>query len=608
MPLSHLSLSIRLGNEWLPAARLEGDGGSATPPFAARWSGSREISLSLRRLDGQSFAPEAYRVEVAVPLRNYAHTVVPDCGRHYVNTAKGLDIRSGAFGVHAANAGHPFFALADESGRFWFAFGIPSAAGEVRCRRVLPRISSSKAMVGGDDLLALSFEWDAEPGARPEWRLEFFVAGREKTWFHALRRYTAGIRKREKIVYPSHPEAWTPAWCTWTAFSSDDMTAKRVLENAAIARDLGMGSVILDDGWFGPGLDSEMTLNLGDYEPDPTKFPDLPATVQAIQAMDLKAILWHAPLCIARTSRRWTTMQKYAIWQDGKEFTSVNGLAQLCPACPDVRRYVEEETARLFREYGVDGLKVDLYNCLPTRRCESTLHAHDIPDGVAAVDATMAGQWAAALRAKPDALFELKQDYGNVRLCRHGTMLRAGDTGYDVNTNLRRCFYNQAYAPCVHNDYFVSDYALPPSAFALAMLRMLTAGVPTFGSDLTRLSPAHRAVIRAWLAFYRAELPIFQTPREPQDNSLAVWQGGTRSRKWVSAWVDAREIQLPPAPTIFVMNGTPHDHLYVRVDRKRRVHATLLDHRLREVSRRSLTLADGTLLPVPQGGMARLES
>lgn len=519
--------------------------------------------------------PDGFRVEVAVPLRNYAHVVVPDCGRHYVNTAKGLDIRSGAFGVHAANAGHPFFALADEAGKFWFAFGILNAAGEVRCRRVLPRISSRKAMVGGDDLLALAFEWDGS--AWPE----FFVTGKEKTWFHALRRFATKIRQRENIRYPVQDEAWQPAWCTWTAFSSDDMTGKRVVENARIAHELGIRTVTLDDGWFGPGLDSELELNFGDYRPDPKKFPDLQGTVRELQAIGHKVLLWHAPLCVARSSPVWPKLQRWAI----HEFTSVNGLAQLCPACPEVRAYVESETHRLLRDYGVDGLKVDLYNCLPTRRCDSPHHSHDITDPVAAVDATMAAQWAAARRVNPNALFELKQDYGNVRLCRHGSMLRAGDTAYDVNTNLRRCFYNQAYAACVHNDYFVSDAFLSPAMWKLVMIRMLTAGVPTFGNDLTRLTGAQKNVIREWLDFYRQELAMFRQPREPQDNSLGVWQGGDRRRAWVSAWSEAREIKLPAAKTIFVMNATAHDELYVRLPGKRVVR-----------------------LPVPSGGRVVLES
>lgn len=574
-PLVHLIVFARSGQTWLPAARLDANGGKAIAPFTAKWTGDIRLALG-----HPNFKLDGLRVEVAVPLRNYSYSVVPDCGRHYVNTSKGLDIRSGAFGVHAANAGHPFFALSDEAGKFWFAFGILNAAGEVRCRRVLPRISSRKAMVGGDDLLALSFEWDTS-----DWQVDFFATGREKTWFHALRRYTTGIREAEQLQYPQQDEVWEPAWCNWTAFSSDDMTGPRLVENARIAYDLGIRAVTIDDGWFGPGLDSEMELNFGDYRPDPKKFSDLPATVREIQQIGHRVLLWHAPLCVARTSPVWPKLQRWAMHVDGQEFTSVNGLQQLCPACPEVRAYVQSETERMLRDYGVDGLKVDLYNCLPTRRCDSKHHAHDVADPVMAVDATMEAQWAAARRVKPDVIFELKQDYGNARLCRHGSMVRAGDTAYDVNTNLRRCFYVQAYAQAVLNDYFVSDAFISPHALRLAMIRMLTAGVPAFGNDMTRLTAAQRKVIREWLDFYRQELPMFREKREPQDNSLGVWQGGNRQRAWVSAWADAREIKLPAAKTVFVMNATAHDELYVRLPGKKVVR-----------------------LPVPSGGRVVLES
>src|SRR5690606_2062915 len=190
------------------------------------------------------------------------------------------------------------------------------------------------------------------------------------------------------------------------------------------------------DGWFGPGRDDDRrVINHGDFTPAPLKFPDLPRTVSELQALGLHVLLWHAPLCVAPQSRAASTLGHLLMQHGGKRYTSVNGLHQLCPACPQVREHVARETQRLLRDYGADGLKVDLYNCLPVAPCDSTEHEHDIDDPVLAVEATMAAQWQAARQVKPDALIELKQDYGAVRLVRHGTMLRGGDAGYDVDTN-----------------------------------------------------------------------------------------------------------------------------------------------------------------------------
>jgi hypothetical protein len=385
------------------------------------------------------------------------------------------------------------------------------------------------------------------------------------------------------------------------------MTAQRVLDNARVARELGVGTVILDDGWFGTGLDDDHgALNLGDYEPDPRKFPDLRGHVADLQALGLKVLLWHAPLCVAPSSRTYGRLRQLLIHQHGREFVSVNGLGMLCPACPEVRQYVADETRRLFAAYGVDGLKADLYNCLPVGPCESTAHSHDVADGVGAVEAVMEAQWAAAREARPDALVELKQDYASVRLARYGTMVRAGDTAYDVDTNCRRCFYAQAYAPCVHNDYFVTSRHATPRAVALAMIRMLAAGVPTFGGDWLTTPAEQQNIIRAWLDLYRRKIGIFRLPREPQTNDLSAWQGGNAVEAWVAAIWNGREIRLPEAGSVVVMNGTDRDDLYLRLPHPSHAEIETVDFRGRSAGQSRMRVTDGGRVAIPSGGRAEI--
>jgi hypothetical protein len=297
-------------------------------------------------------------------------------------------------------------------------------------------------------------------------------------------------------------------------------------------------------------------------------------------------------------------MRHLLIHRDGHEFVSVNGMAMLCPSSPEVRQYVTDETVRLMRTWGVDGLKADLYNCLPIGSCASSTHSHDIPDGVDAVEAVMAAQWQAARSVRPDALMELKQDYGNVRLGRHGTMVRAGDTAYDVDTNSRRCFYLQAFAPCVHNDYFVTSDRAEPRAVALAMVRMLTGGVPTFGNDMETLPERLRNVMRAWLDFYNVNLEMFRLPREPQTNDLSCWQGGDAACAWVSAIWQCREVCLPVSRRVFLLNGTGRDNLRVLLSAPLSVQINVLDMTGRVMDSRRLVIKDGDLLQVPSGGWA----
>ncbi len=596
-----LSAAVEVDGKWCEVGGWSEQGEGE---FTSDWSAADTIIARIRRADGAPFRADRIRVKLTSALLNYAHVVVPDCGRHYVLSRLAFMIRAPLYRVSGQNAGFPFFALADEGGDFMLGFGIVNAPGEVRIHRIEPLISTRKALVGGDDRLTQHFEWAGPDEEVAELEVEVFASDDEPTWFHALRKYTDAIKRRENLSYPDNPDAWLPTWCTWPAWVSDEMCGRTVLENARIAKDLGIGTIILDDGWFGAGLDTEAeALNLGDYAPDPSKFEDLSALIAQMQEMGLKVMLWFASLPLARTSKAYEKLRKYVMYQDGEEYTSVNGLAMLCPACRDVRTYVADQIEHLLKTYKPDGFKVDLYNCLPHDLCTSTHHEHDVHDAVAAVEATMKELWERAVSIKPDVLIELKQDYGNVRLIRHGTMVRAGDTAYDLDTNTWRCGYAQGYAPVVHNDYLITSRHTTPRAMGLLMIRMLMSGVPTFGLHFPKFSHQCREVIKAWLNFYHENLDMFKTPRQPQNNDFSVWEGGTEELSWVIAYRYAREVKLPSAKRLFLINGTSADDLYLKLDGEREVHIVEYDNRLQKTSERDQTLRNPTPLPIRSGGM-----
>lgn len=586
---------------WQSAGGIGPD--APVPSLDATWREGRRPCVSI----GAAAPVTKLRAVVSVPLLNFAHVVGPDCGRHYVMGNKSLDIRRVKLRISGQMVGHPFLALAGEGGEFLFAFGILLGAIDVEAYRILPTISKRNAMVGGDEFLTIAFEWEQPSGVDGRWQVSFLAARDQPTWFHALREYSGLIRMREAVIQPHNDAAWDATWCTWTAFSSATMNTENVLANARHARDLGIKTIILDDGWFGPGLDDDgdQPLNIGDYYPDPAKFPDLPKLVRDMQALGMRVLLWHAPLCVANTSQVYPRMQQYLMRFNGREFYSSNDLAQLCPANPHVRAYVYDEIDRMLRTYGVDGFKLDLFNCLPPGRCECATHEHDIADSVQAVAELLSGIWERVRRHNPNALVELKQDYGNTQFAQYGTMVRAGDTAYDADTNARRCFYTQAVAQCVHNDYLVTSVHTDPDAMALLMIRSLTAGVPTFGLDLDRIGPALRGVIGWWLAFYDRHRAIFQTPREPQNNDLSVWEGGKEDVRWVSAIFTAASVTIPDARRVYVLNGTSRNSLFVGI--KRPMHCRVVrqnDHEgLEKTWHRMIGSAE---LSIPSGAVVEL--
>lgn len=570
------------------------------------------VQLSLQRTDGREMDIDFIEFEMTTPLLNYAKIILPDSGREFLFKSRACFLRSAPSGVSAPNDGFPFLGFTDQAGKVSAAFGLVSYTHESRCYCVEPKISARKAMLGGADWTIMRFRAPTE-GWRygKTCRLDetVFVGAGYKSWFHALRAYAGHFRREHKVVYPVPAAAWEPTWCTWTAWCSDLMTRERVMDNARLAKKLGMGAVILDDGWFGPGLDTDdRPLNIGDYGPDPAKIPDILGLVREIQALDLKVMLWYAPTCIATTSQTYGRMGQHVIHSGGKPVTAPNGFQNLCPCNPDVRRYICEETARMLDEYGADGFKVDLYNTLPTTPCDHT-HEHDERSMIEGVRRLMREMWEVIIARKPEALVELKQNYANPIGAQYGTMVRAGDTAYDMDTNLERCEYIQAYGAVVHNDYLACSTEDSPRDVAIMMIKMLTAGVPTFSLDLPKQTPATLRVIKAWLAFYRERLALWALPREPQAALMDVWQMGNRKETVVSAVMTATEVQVPEAAVWWLLNGTGRTGFYLRCKGgARRVQVTEYDASVRKKTQRRIVLQDRTWLEVAPGGCVRIEN
>ena len=572
--------------------------------------GSETVAFSVERLDGKEMDVDCLEVRFTVPMLNFSKVVLPDSGREYLFKDKALFLRSQVTHVSAPNNGHPFVALVDQLGTVVYSFGLVSCFRESTCRCTDPRLSDRNAMLGGHDLMTLSFRLPSEGwryGRTPRIEETVYRGSDSPTWFHALRQYTRICRRHHRVEYPSSRRALLPTWCTWTAWCSDQLTEQSVLDNAQIARELGIKSVILDDGWFGPGLDTDdRPLNIGDYFPDPEKFRDLKALVGRLHKSEMDVLLWYAPTCISPDSRAFRQLADSTIECNSNRVLAPNGFYNLCPCNPAVRRHVRAEIVRMLQDYGVDGFKVDLYNTLPATPCDAE-HEHDCESMIEGVHRMMRESWEELRLLRPRGVLELKQNYGNVLAARYGTMVRAGDTAYDIDTNLQRCAYIQAYAPVAHNDYLACSVHDDPVDLAVMMIKQITGGVPTFSMDLTKQPADSLNVIRAWLDFYRSRMPLWSRPRAPQDAHLNVWELGDRRTAILSAVCAATEVRVPEREEVIVFNGTGRDELYLRSGKDWTAKITCRDHLLRNLGTRRKRISDGQSVSVPVGGSVTLE-
>jgi alpha-galactosidase len=233
--------------------------------------------------------------------------------------------------------------------------------------------------------------------------LRSFVAVHHGDYFATLRQYAAIMRAQGLQVPAAPADAFEPIWCAWGYGQS--FTPDQVFESLPVVKQLGFRWATLDDGW---------QVALGDWTPNPAKFPggdaDMKAMVARIHAAGLKAQLWWAPLAVVPTSR---TQREHPDWllrnADGTARTiSYWNASYLCPAYGPVGVDAQAFVRKALGEWGFDGLKIDGQHLNASPACSNPAHHHAQPeDAFEQTPAFFKGIWEAAQAVRPGAVVEI---------------------------------------------------------------------------------------------------------------------------------------------------------------------------------------------------------
>ena len=204
---------------------------------------------------------------------------------------------------------------------------------------------------------------------------ETFVATHTGDYFQTLDAYRRIMAERG-LVSPHPPQAaYEPIWCAWGYERT--CTPKLIEDTLPKVKDLGLRWAVIDDGW---------QTNVGDWSPDPAKFPrgdaDMQALVRDIRAHALKPRLWVAPLAAAPGSdllhdhTDMLLLDKEGAPQNVSWWNSF----YLCPAYPKTVDYTVALVQRFIGEWGFAGLKIDGQHLNGVAPCYNPAHKHARPE------------------------------------------------------------------------------------------------------------------------------------------------------------------------------------------------------------------------------------
>jgi alpha-galactosidase len=297
---------------------------------------------------------------------------------------------------------------------------------------------------------------------------------------------------------PAPAAAIEPLDSTWYSYHQKVPDAAMLEEAKAAARH-GFKVMIVDDGWQ-TNDSSRGYAFAGDWKPE--RLRNMRAFTDALHAMDMKGMLWFSVPFVGDNSEAFRRFRGMTLRRWDDQSTNV-----LDPRYPQVRAYLVETFQRAVTDWGWDGLKLDFIDSFSSDD-KTVLEASDGRDYAsvyAAVDRLMTDVTTALRAAKPDVLIEFRQAYTGPLIRKYGNMLRASDAPNSSILNRRRIVDLRllAGATPVHADPIVWNAAEPPEVAALQLLDTLFA-VPQISMKLDELKPAHEAMLKRYLSYWRA--------------------------------------------------------------------------------------------------------
>ncbi|MCX5205149.1 alpha-galactosidase [Streptomyces sp. NBC_00237] len=416
----------------------------------------------------------------------------------------------------------------------------------------------------------------------------------------------AALRPLRDWFATTHPPmpvpdtARRPVYSTWYAFNQD-VTAAAVETQAALAADLGCGALILDDGWqrYGNGRGY---AGCGDWEPDPAKFPALPAHVARVRAQGLAHLVWVAPLLLgpeADCFGAWATAAPAR--------ATVPGAFVLDPRRAEVRRHVIDLCVRLVRDNALDGLKIDFLD-------QALVYAGDGKGDVGlAMTELLAGLRRELEAVRPDVLIELRQPYAGPGMTPYGNMLRSFDCPADAVANRVRTLDTSllAVGAVVHSDMVMWSHGASAQTVARQLIGALHC-VPQISVRLDQVPQEQLEVVRFWLGQWRRHRELLLDGRvEPgrPDELYPVVSAARGDECWVSVHGDrVVTLDFTAYRTFHLVNGSDRDRLTVEVvGGAGPVRARVQGPDGRMMNDPLTHLPEGPcLLAVPRGGLASL--
>lgn len=223
--------------------------------------------------------------------------------------------------------------------------------------------------------------------------------------------------------------ATMPMYSTWYNFHQN-INTDAILSECYVAKQLGMDTVIVDDGWHTDD-NSRGYAYCGEWQVCQSKIPNMKAFVDSVHELGMKFMIWFSVPFIGYYSKNYDRFKGMFL----RDLPSMSA-SVLDPRFKEVRDFLTNTYCEAIREYGWDGLKLDFVDEFMLTEHSST--AYEKMDCVSVEEGVRTLLQEVSQKIKdinPEFLIEFRQTYVGPSIGQYGNMFRVGDCPNDVLSN-----------------------------------------------------------------------------------------------------------------------------------------------------------------------------
>ena len=359
-----------------------------------------------------------------------------------------------------------------------------------------------------------------------------------------------------------------PMYSTWYSFHQD-ITDVEIEKQCEIARQLGCGAVIVDDGWQTEDNNRGYAY-CGDWEVASKRIANMKEHVEKVHSLGMKYLLWYSVPFVGVHSKAWERFGSKLLYFQERLQAGV-----LDPRYPEVREYLISTYEKALREWNLDGFKLDFIDQFDLRRATGQAlefdPARDFESVQEAVDRLFTDIMGRLQAINPEIMIEFRQSYIGPYMRKYGNLFRVGDCPNNAITNrvgvidLRLLSGNTA----VHSDMIMWSAEDTTENAALQLINVLF-GVPQFSMRFEKLSPDHFEMAKYWLGFskkYQDVLLNGELKATAPELLYPIIESSNDATKLIAVYADVYVKSGIDLPEEFILvNGTLNDEIILDLE------------------------------------------